>query len=168
MRYCENCGTKTESDVNFCPSCGHTLGNSPTQSTPEAGQSPQGNTQTFTNSTPTQQADISDAQANKTMAVLAYILFFIPLIAGAHKSSPFVKYHTNQGTVLFITSIAWNIVYRILSAILILIPIIGWLIILLLNLAGFLFLALCIMGILNVVHGDMKPLPIIGGIIIIK
>ena len=31
------------------------------------------------------------------MAIIAYILFFVPLLTGDRKKSPFVKFHTNQG-----------------------------------------------------------------------
>ena len=40
------------------------------------------------------------------MGVLSYlgILVFVPLIAG-NKQSPYVRFHTNQGLVLFIASV---------------------------------------------------------------
>ena len=166
MAFCKNCGAKTEEGVKFCPSCGAETGAAP------AGQSDQ--TEQNTGYTPPvapgapEQADIRDAQDNKVMSILAYILFFIPLLTGAHKTSPFVKFHTNQGTVLFIATVVWSIAYGILSAILLFIPIIGWLLIFILSLTGFLFLVLCIVGIINAANGKMKPLPLIGGIEIIK
>lgn len=43
---------------------------------------------------------------NIGMAIVAYIIFFIPLLTEA-KKDPFVKYHVKQGLVLFI---AWIIV----------------------------------------------------------
>ena len=85
------------------------------------------------------------------MAILAYIIFFIPLLTDA-KNDPFVKYHVKQGLVLFICSaIAWAIV-RVM-------PIIGWMISPLLDLA---ILALAIIGIMNATNGVEKPLPVIG------
>jgi uncharacterized membrane protein len=45
-----------------------------------------------------------DVNSDKSMAVLAYILFFVPLVTGAHKRSPFVRFHANQGTVLAIAA----------------------------------------------------------------
>lgn len=103
---------------------------------------------------PTEQ---EDAEKNKVMGILAYIIFFIPLLAA--KESKFAMYHANQGLVLFLSAIAVNIVGSI-------IPIIGWFIILPLgNLAVF---VLAVIGIINSAKGEMKPLPLIGVISIIK
>lgn len=148
MAFCGNCGAQIEDGGKFCPKCGK-----------EAGAA--------------QPAD-QDTQNNKTMAILAYILFFIPLLTGAHKTSPFVKYHTNQGLVLFLATVAWSIVYSILTGILtaLLFRSATWGLWGLINtLLGLLWLAptiLCILGIVNAVKGQTKPLPVIGGISILK
>jgi uncharacterized membrane protein len=168
MAFCGNCGTQAQDGVKFCPKCGQAMGGA-------AGASPEGQqaqgapdyAPPVVPGAPTQ-GDISDAQNGKTMGILAYILFFIPLLTGAHKTSPFVKYHTNQGTVLFICAAAYGIVYAVLSAILIFIPVIGWLLITILGIASLLIVVLCVVGIINAVNGRMKPLPLIGGINIIK
>ncbi|TVY10214.1 hypothetical protein [Paenibacillus cremeus] len=94
----------------------------------------------------------SDVQANKWYAVLAYILFFIPLLAA--RGSRFATFHANQGLVLLLTAIACNVVLGF-------IPLLGLLLIPLANLG---VLVLTIMGILNAVNGFMKPLPLIGSI----
>ncbi len=88
---------------------------------------------------------------NTGMAVVAYIVFFIPLLTEA-KDDPFVKYHVKQGLVLFICSV---IVWFIARAI----PVFGWVLSPLLNIA---ILVLAIIGIVNAVNGDEKPLPFIG------
>jgi len=104
-----------------------------------------------------QQAEQTDAADNKAMAVLAYILFFIPLLAAKH--SKFAMYHANQGLVLLLALVAVNIVSAI-------IPLIGWLLIGPLgNLALF---VLAIIGILNALGGRCKPLPLIGGFRLIQ
>jgi uncharacterized membrane protein len=97
-----------------------------------------------------------DVQANKVMAILAYIIFFIPLLAA--KDSPFAKYHANQGLVLFLIAVGANIVLGI-------IPIIGWVLLPLANIAVF---VLAIIGIINAANGHKKPLPLIGGITLLK
>ena len=107
-----------------------------------------------------QQADPKDAEQNKAMAIIAYILFFIPLLTGDHKKSPFVKFHANQGTILFLAAFAAYIVSSMLTVV-----IIG---IFLLPLCFIASLAFCIIGILNAVNGKMTPLPIIGKFTIIK
>ena len=110
----------------------------------------------------------NDAEQNKVMAVLAYILFFIPLLTGAHKTSPFVKYHTNQGTILFIFAVVWGIVENIVLAIL---RVIFWngltwgiygLLSVVLNILWIAPTVLLIIGIVNAVQGQTKPLPVIG------
>lgn len=90
------------------------------------------------------------------MAILAYFIFFLPLIL-APKSS-FAKYHANQSLVLLIAWIAVMVFVAI-------VPVIGWI---LSPLAGIFILVLWIMGIINAAQGAQKPLPLIGTITIIK
>jgi uncharacterized membrane protein len=91
------------------------------------------------------------SQKNIGLAIVAYIIFFIPLLTDA-KNDPFVKYHVKQGLVLFI---GW--VIEIFIGI---VPVIGWIIAPLLGI--FLFILL-ILGIVNVANGKEKPLPVVGG-----
>jgi len=92
----------------------------------------------------------STAKTNDTgMAIVAYILFFVPLLTES-KNDPFVMFHVKQGLVLLI---AWVAV-----AILGMIPVLN-LLALPLNLVLF---VLWIMGILNAVNGEKKELPVIG------
>jgi uncharacterized membrane protein len=153
MAFCKKCGSPMQDGVKFCPACG--------AQTEEA-----------------QQALQSDAQANKVMAILSYILFFVPLLTGDHKKSPFVKHHANQGTVLAIVAIGYSIVSGILRAI-IKVPVSlygystgvyytpGWLstILWLISLP---ILAACIYGIYNAATGKQSYLPVIGKFRIIK
>lgn len=99
----------------------------------------------------------ADVEAKKAMAILAYILFLIPLLAA--RDSRFATYHANQGLVLFLAMLAVNIVGAI-------IPLVGWLIITPFgNLAIFI---LAVIGIVNAAKGQAKPLPLIGGIRLIQ
>ncbi len=88
---------------------------------------------------------------NNMIAILSYIgiLFLVPMLAA--KDNDFAQYHAKQGLVLFIAEIATMLIAWI--------PIIGWLI-------GFvawiIWFILSIMGIINVVGGKKKPLPVIG------
>jgi uncharacterized membrane protein len=115
-------------------------------------------------------ADPQDVAANKGMAILSYILFFVPLIAGAHKTSPFVRFHANQGTVLFIAALIYSVALAIiLSVLLFIIP---WPLLsvysLVSNLLHLVPLALMIIGVINAANGTLKQLPVIGGLSIIK
>jgi uncharacterized membrane protein len=156
MAFCDNCGTRIQDGAKFCPSCGNATGAANLQTRQGTGAIPP---------MPPQYAEMGDAEANKGMAIIAYILFFIPLLTGAHNTSPFVKYHTNQGTVLFLAGLAYGVAYGILSIILVFIPIIGWLLIALLPFAP---LVLGVIGIVNAAGGKMKPLPVIGGFSLVK
>lgn len=112
-----------------------------------------------------------DIQQNKTMAILAYFIFFLPLLAA--KESKFARYHANQGLVLLIASFAVGIVSSIINGILFAamtmgsfgaIAIVGTLFtIVYLGIA-----ALAIIGIVNAAQGKVKPVPVIGNITIIK
>jgi uncharacterized membrane protein len=111
--------------------------------------------------------DSDDIEQNKVMAILAYIIFLIPLLVS--KDSPYARYHTNQGLVLFITAFVAGIVLNIFDYILGFIIIIGWIVAVFLHiLYPILILALVIIGIINAANGKAKPLPFIGHISIIK
>jgi len=136
-------------DAKFCPSCGASSTGEPAKRAAQVGEI---------------QADPTDAEQGKVMSILAYISFlcFVPILTGDHKKSPFVKYHTNQGVVLFITSVALWIVQQILYWIFRAMHL--WaLSSLLSSLVGIAVLVLAILGIINAVNGRMKPLPVIGG-----
>lgn len=98
-----------------------------------------------------QQPDPADVEKNKGMAILAYIIFFIPLLAA--KESKFAMYHANQGLILFLAAIIANVVGTI-------IPLIGWFLIL--PIANLAIIILAVLGIINAAQGQMKPLPLIG------
>ncbi len=60
------------------------------------------------------QPDPEDVEKNKAMAILAYIIFFIPLLAA--KESKFAMYHANQGLNLFLFWVAYFVLSWILAA----------------------------------------------------
>lgn len=105
------------------------------------------------------QAQINDVEAHKILAVVAYIgiLVVVPLISGKYKNSPFLKFHTNQSLVFCI-----GYVVAMLTS---LIPAIGSILGGILSMGIFVLQIICIIG---AVKGEMKPLPIIKEIKIIK
>jgi uncharacterized membrane protein len=105
---------------------------------------------------PIQQTDQTDANNNKAMAILAYIIFFLPLIAA--KDSKFAMYHANQGLILFISALAVNVIGSF-------VPILGWFIIL--PFGNLAVMILAILGIIAAAKGESKPLPLIGSFKII-
>lgn len=96
-------------------------------------------------------------ETNKGINVLAYIVFFIPLLVDSANTE--YKFHANQGLSLLLLSLAVGIVGAI-------VPILGWFIIL--PLGGIFCLVLAIMGMVNGYNQKMKELPLIGKIKIIK
>ena len=101
--------------------------------------------------------DNEDVQKNKVAAILAYFIFFIPLILAP--KSVFARFHANQGLVLCLTSICLLFVSAI-------IPFIGPK---LFFPIGELFVFVSwIIGIINAVTGKMKKLPLIGAINILN
>ena len=193
MAFCGSCGTQVEDGGRFCPTCGKEIAVAPTQQPapayqpiaqptptyqppapvqPEQNYQPPVQEQAY-EQPPTGKAPVSDEEEYKTITILTYILFFIPLITGDHKKSPFVKYHLNQSTVLFGLALAYSIVSTILRAVIkvnrvvFYVPVYatpGWLTAILMigNLA---ILALCILGIYHAATGKKQPLPVIGNLI---
>jgi len=107
-------------------------------------------------------ADKADAESNKALAIVGYIvpiLFFIALINESSKNSPFAKFHANQQLVLLITGFIVQVVGVI-------IPILGWFVILPLGMLA--ILACAIMGVIAAAKGEMKQLPVIGKYTILK
>ncbi len=92
----------------------------------------------------------------KLLAALSYfeLLFLIPLLVS---KDSFVRYHVNQGILLFIASI----IVGIASSILAFIPYIGGIIGSILGIALF---VLFLIGLINAINGEEKPLPIIGSL----
>ena len=105
---------------------------------------------------PMETFDQEDIEKNKTIAGLAYFIFFLPLLVCP--DSRFGKFHANQGLILLLFSL-------IVSFALGIIPIIGWFLLLFFPLLVF---ALVIMGLLNGLNGVAKELPIIGKYRLIK
>jgi uncharacterized membrane protein len=168
MAFCSRCGTQVQDGAGFCPTCGEQIGAASAQPSGYAPPAPFG--------APAQTAD-QDAQNNKGIAIVAYLLFFVPLLMGAHKTSPFVKFHTNQGTILIIFAVAWNIACWIVSSILstLLFSVLlfsGWglfgILSTIFTLLGFVPAVFAVLGIINAATGKTVPLPIIGNFTIIR
>ena len=100
--------------------------------------------------------DQADIDKNKTMAGLAYLIFFLPLLA-CHESK-YAKFHANQALLLFIVAVGGNIVLSI-------IPFIGWVLLPIFAVVIFIF---AIIGMINGFTGKAKRLPIFGKFNILK
>ncbi|MGI6224925.1 MAG: DUF4870 domain-containing protein [Peptococcales bacterium] len=100
--------------------------------------------------------DSADIEKNKTMAGLAYLIFFLPLIACP--DSKYAKFHANQALLLWIVAIVGNILLGM-------IPIVGWV---LMPVYGLAIFAFGIMGLINGFTGKAKRLPIFGKYTLLK
>lgn len=98
---------------------------------------------------------------NKFLAAISYVWILCIISILCSKNDAFVRYHANQGLVLFIA----NVIVGIANYIIAFVPIVGAVVALALNIACF---VLMILGIVNAVTGKMKQLPLIGGVVIIK
>lgn len=96
-------------------------------------------------------------ETNKWICVVAYIVFFLPLLVDGENAE--YKFHANQGLNLFIITVVISIIGSF-------IPVIGWFIILPVG-ELFCFL-LTIMGMVNAYNQKMKELLIIGKYKLIK
>ena len=97
-----------------------------------------------------------DIEANKVVAGLSYLLFFLPLIVCPQ--SRYARFHANQALVLLIAGIAGHVVLGM-------IPVIGWL---MLPFFGLGVLLLGIIGLINGFGGKDRRLPLIGQFTILK
>ena len=144
MPYCTNCGAQYDDGAKFCPTCGATTG--------EAAQSNAQQNAAYTTPTqPVQQPVQTDN--SKTMAILAVvfpILFFLPIVT--NPKTEFGTFWANQALLLLLLSVVASITAGIVIGILI------WVF----------QVVLWIMALVSVCKGEMKRLPLIGTIDIIK
>lgn len=112
------------------------------------------------------EVEADDAETYKIFGILAYLgpLCFLPLISA--KDSPYAKYHANQGFAVLVLWIAIMIVVEIIDHVFGLIGFyaLDWFF-------GLLYLipiGLAILGIINAAAGKCVPLPLIGGIKLLK
>ena len=101
------------------------------------------------------------------VAYLTWIGLVVAFLAGDRERS---KFHLNQALVLTIGGVVWSVVYRVARVVL------GALTFGLANgvlgglnaLVSIVILVLTILGLINAVQGEEKPLPLIGGIVIYR
>ncbi len=155
MLTCKQCGTQVEENIKFCTNCGAPIEAPAEQVSAPAVDLSAKLTELNNTADTTAEYDAQDIEKNKIMAVLAYVIFLIPLLAA--KESKFARFHTNQGLVLFIGAI--------LSSVITVIPLIGWIVA---PIAGIAITILAVIGIVNAIGGKAKELPVIGKFKILK
>ena len=185
---CPTCGLDIQGNVKFCPNCGTPIApisaEPQPQPAPEPEPVPEPEPEPVPEPTPEPvptpqpvveppvQTDAPNSM-EKTLALEAYlgILVLAPLFGA--KKSPFVRFHVNQGIVLFAISLILSILISFNSIIMAAAGVL-WVSIIfglfngLYGLASCGVMALAIIGIINAVKGKMKKLPIIGNFKILK
>lgn len=173
---CQNCKNEIPDDARFCSNCGAQQPTTASQQTgytrPEQqpGQQQSGyarseqepvhqstqsqSNQGHTEGNPFQQTeyvfDFEDVEKNKVISALAYLIFFLPLIAAPN--SKFGRFHANQGLLLLILAVGGNIVLN-------LIPFFGFFLETVYSIVMF---VLFLMGLINTLNGKARELPLIG------
>lgn len=144
--FCTYCGNEVKGTAKFCTCCGAELKKSQASS-----GNTNSNSYSNTNSN-TYQSDKKKSTTSDGAAIIAYITwigFLVALILNANDKNEYVEFHLNQALVLNLFSLIGVI------------PVIGWII----DIVVWVFR---IMGIVNAYRGNEEPLPIIGGIHIIR
>ena len=97
----------------------------------------------------------------KALSILSYVgpLFLVALLV--EKDNADVKFHTNQGAVLFVVDLICLVAGWIFG----LIPVVGWIVSAAISLA---LLVLMVIGIIHAWKEENTELPIIGGVTLIK
>jgi uncharacterized membrane protein len=109
-----------------------------------------------------------DVDQNRIFGILAYLGIFVLVPVIVAKDSPFAKYHANQGLTLFLAEIALSVFLAIVNIIVYsVLPILHYLTALL-EFVYLVPLVLAILGIINAAQGKCVPLPVIGGIKLLK
>ncbi len=169
MPFCSKCGTQIDENSRFCPSCGAEVNNTTSSNANNASAKINSTLNQFTNTADrTGNYTAQEIQSGKGMGVLCYLGFLVLIPLFAAKDNRFVRFHVNQGLVLFIVEVLYGVAYSILSAILLAISWRLYLLTSILSLVSLVFFVFLIIGIVNVVNGKAKELPLIGGITLLK
>jgi uncharacterized membrane protein/ribosomal protein L40E len=178
MNYCPKCGAYIPDGDTKCVACGfdtaekkkeeprssYDYGGTAAQAAPEEDSRQESYTGTVVDDEPQydnrgsySEPIFDDAVQNRGMAVLCYFgpLFIIPLMT--RRNSPFVRYHANQGLVLFLAELLVDFCAVI--------PVIGSLAA---AVGGILIFFAFISGLINALNGRMRPIPVFGSIKILK
>ena len=96
-----------------------------------------------------------EIEKNKGMAIVAWFIFFVPLLTDA-KDSKFVKFHVNQSLLFVLASAVVGVAGTILT--IVTLGLFG----LFMPLLWIGMLVLWIIGLMSAINGEMKRLPLIG------
>lgn len=99
--------------------------------------------------------------SSKATGILSYfgiVLWLVAFLAGDKEGA---KFHLNQSLILTLIMLVFSVVGSLVA----LIPFVGWLVDCVFLIAWFVF---WIMGLISAIQEEEKPLPLIGGLKILK
>lgn len=104
----------------------------------------------------------------KTTDIVCYLGFIGLIIAFAAGTREQSKFHMNQSLVLVIAEVVLSIISGFAGALVNIIPIMGLIVSLVAGICSIALFVFMILGILNAAKGVEAPLPLVGGIQILK
>lgn len=168
MAKCPKCGAHVNNDDIFCPQCKTKL------DTEQETRRETDRKDLFSEGEDFSRAySAQDVASNRLAAVLCYLPFLClyPILFRTRRSA-YVRFHANQGLVLFLTEMLYSVVIRLVFSLIDSLRVIGPLLSLpavLINWAVRLFFfALTVVGVYRAYTGRAKQLPVIGKITLIK
>lgn len=168
MKNCVSCGAQLNDDQAFCTSCGAQqpapaqaapeapVQQAPVQQAPVYAAPPAPAYDPFDHTAEFEPQDISD---NKCFAMLVYIMSIVGIIIAllASKDSPYIKFHIRQAIKLEVCTI--------LSAVLCVVPFLGWIAF---GVCNAIILVLKIIAFFQVCGGKAKEPAIVRGLKFLK
>lgn len=162
MKICVNCGTELNDTDGYCSRCGMPqkvlrdgAGSAASSGKLSGLLEQEDHTASFRP---------EDVEENKLFCILSYlgILCLIPLLSG--NKSPYLRFHVNQGLVLFLSAIILNMARALLAGLWIFGKLDSFVVSPLFTFMNVLVFALTVIGIANAVRGKAAELPLIGKI----
>lgn len=100
--------------------------------------------------------EIADNKLIDVLMALFPVLFFIPLVAGRMKYSPYLRFRSNQAAILFLIQVVLLILGKV----------IGWISLFasVLKILNFVFLVFFLINLFNAISGNSRKMPLIGEI----
>jgi uncharacterized membrane protein len=156
--FCSKCGTQTADSAAFCPNCGAALG----QSNPAASAAPPPPPPSANYNNPS----ASSAPLEENVAgALAYLVIpaIVFLLIEPYNRNRFVRFHSFQCLFVLVALVVVDIALAIISSILHVVPVIGWLVVALMwPLYSLAVLALWLLLVVKAYQHQIYKLPVVG------
>lgn len=156
MKVCPICNASLDDNVRFCSTCGYEFKDEVKGEVVVSEPKPEYD-------------EKKDIQENKYLSILCYVGLLVLIPFFMKKDSKFVRFHANQGIVFSIFSVAYSILTGIFISVATAINVnFGVVVSIIFPALSTFFLVLFIIAVVNCCNGEMKRLPLIGKITILK